>query len=86
MSDDAKKKRYPWGCLIILTVFLLVAYPLSFGPFVWLLFNGYISGPMEIALYRFYAPLIELLWNDTVYPPWLCELLNDYCGLFTDNL
>ena len=66
--DDKQRERRRRTRIAIAVIFLAVAYPLSFGPVLYLDMLGYLDEPYTEWLYR------------TVYAPcnWLFELSNTY--------
>jgi len=78
MSNDDKKKRFP--CFLVFFLLLLIAYPLSYGPYIWLIINGYISPFTEFN--SVYIPL-RVVVNDGLAPLWLVDLFRKYVRLFS---
>jgi len=56
----------------------LIAYPLSFGPVVWLDYQGHLSGTLKNVVSYFYHPLNYLLIKSET----AMNLMNWYLGLF----
>ena len=74
--DESKpRRRWPTYLLVVL-VLLLVVYPLSIGPLVWLVRHDYLSKQSSI----FYA-YMPLGWLEDQWPPFE-RALNWYAGLW----
>ena len=61
-----QRKRQGWLWVFVAIPVLVVAYPLSIGPAIWLADRGYLSEPLIRMLARFYWPLVNL---SEQYPP-----------------
>jgi len=64
MSNEDNNKSSSSGWFVFV-IFILVSYPLSVGPYVWLSENGYVSGSLETAVEKFFFPLQFLYENST---------------------
>lgn len=63
-------------------VLLLVSYPLSIGPAIWLIYKNLVPKPCEwLFFYGYMAPLSLIAW---AYPPFLKVVLW-YAGLWIPN-
>lgn len=61
MEEKSKPKR--WLMWLVVGLVLLVGYPLSYGPYNWLEFQGIIPAPVRACFSVFYAPLVWALRN-----------------------
>jgi len=77
MSNDDKKKRSGFGWFVFV-IFILVSYPLSVEPAVWMLNKGYIPDSLFFPLTSFYYPL-KLLYDASTTVE---SFFDWYLGLF----
>lgn len=77
MEDKRKPKRWLLWLVVGLTV--LVAYPLSYGPYNWLYDSPLIPGPVHACLDWFYSPLGWVLLSG---PKWASDPLLWYCNVW----
>lgn len=74
-EDKPRRSTSTWW--IVAVIVLLVAYPLSIGPVMWLDRHGYVAEPAIDLLMYFYVPL-QIVYE---YGP---EPLQDLLGGYTD--
>ena len=60
-SDPSSKERHSDSKWLLIVIFAMVAYPLSFGPFYYLSGKGYIGHTASRRIMRVYAPLIYMV-------------------------
>ena len=51
-----RRKGWPWMSMAL----LLVSYPLSLGPFLWLFYHGYLDTFLALKLVSFWDPIVWL--------------------------
>ena len=65
---DEKRKSRPWAVWLVVGLVLLVAYPLSMGPVLYLMFDGSGPSPVYESVTTLYAPLLPLLHEPAANP------------------
>ncbi len=58
--------KWPSWAWYVVVVLMLVGYPLSMGPYAWLVEHEYLSPPVEMALGYFFMPIRLLV---IIVPP-----------------
>jgi len=85
MSDERKKPGAAFWMTValVLALVLLLAYPLSIGPYWWL--HNHITLPVQIenALNAFYDPIWKTCWSG---PDWFGNVIRDYLGWWADGV
>lgn len=74
MEEKRKPKR--WVLWLVVGLVLLVAYPLSIGPFRWCEVHGVISRPMFKAVRVVYVPVNWLIPHKSLMGKWLEWYIN----------
>jgi len=72
------RQRFPLMAWLVMGLVMMVAYPLSAGPVVWMFQHDYLPDSLFPAAQVFYAPL-AVIENF----PWALRLFEWYTGLWT---
>ena len=74
----SRRERWAKWTAVALAV-VLVGYPLSFGPALWLVSNGNIT-LKEVR--RVYRPIVMIRWHS---PAWMTIAIDGYAKLWADD-
>ncbi len=77
MTETRKQRR--WGLWLVVGLAIVVAYPLSYGPYIWLIWHGFMPAWVYQWTIGFYYPL----FGTDLLPPALDDLLGRYVRLFS---
>jgi len=72
--EEGRSSKPVLPYVAVVSVAVLVAYPLSMGPMLWLSTHGYLSDGARQVLSRLYEPL----WVVAGYTPFLKQFLHWY--------
>lgn len=86
-AQEELAKRFPWTVVLVTVLVVLILYPLSLGPVLWLEAHGFLNDRPNATVEAVYGPLLEQI----DYPNWppqstvsgaIVEPYRSYLGLW----